>query len=73
MTKQVEELIIKKSGKDIPITAHTAYFANEFKQKVSRKVHVNTASKEEKDNFKKRLNRYLWTDNNDIKRKNGLP
>jgi hypothetical protein len=23
-------------------------------------VHVNTASKEEKDNFKKRLLKYLW-------------
>ncbi len=31
-----------------------------FKQKVPRKVHVNTASLEEKDNFKKRQNRYLW-------------
>ncbi|HEY6535483.1 MAG TPA: winged helix-turn-helix domain-containing protein [Candidatus Nitrosocosmicus sp.] len=31
-----------------------------FKQKVPRKVHVNTASPEEKEVFKKRQNRYLW-------------
>ena len=36
-----------------------------FKQKVPRKVHVNTtASTEEKNNFKKRQNRYFWTDDN---------
>jgi hypothetical protein len=29
-----------------------------FKQKVPRKVHVNTASKEEKEGFKKELERY---------------
>lgn len=32
-----------------------------FKQKVPRKIHINTAaSKEEKEEFKKRQNRYLW-------------
>ena len=31
-----------------------------FKQKVPRKVHVNTASAEEKEDFKKRSARYLW-------------
>ena len=31
-----------------------------FKQKVPRKVHVNTASLEEKEAFKKRSPRYLW-------------
>jgi hypothetical protein len=31
-----------------------------FKQKIPRKVHVNTASVEEKEDFKKRLPRYLW-------------
>jgi len=32
-----------------------------FKQKVPRKVHVSTASVlEEKNDFKKRLPRYLW-------------
>ena len=29
-------------------------------EKIPRKVHVNTASQEEKENFKKRQNRYLW-------------
>jgi hypothetical protein len=59
----VEELIIKKSG----IRYHHVHIYRiirkwGFKQKeVPRKVlHVNTASKEEKHNFKKRLPRYLW-------------
>jgi hypothetical protein len=34
-----------------------------FKQKVPRKVHVNTASKEEKEEFKKRPARFLWISN----------
>ena len=60
-TKQVEELIIKKSG----IKYHYIHIYRilrkwGFKQKVPRKVHVNTASKEEKEDFKKRLPRYLW-------------
>ena len=60
-TKQVEELIIKKSG----IKYHYIHIYRilrkwGFKQKVPRKVHVNTASKEEKNHFKKRLPRYLW-------------
>ncbi len=61
-TKQVEELIIKKSGIKYHYT-HIYRILRKwgFKQKVSRKVHVNTASLEEKDAFKKRLqNRYLW-------------
>jgi putative transposase len=60
-TKQVEELIIKKSG----IKYHYIHIYRilrkwGFKQKVPRKVHVNTSSKEEKEAFKKRLPRYLW-------------
>ena len=60
-TKQVEELIIKKSG----IKYHSIHIYRilrkwGFKQKVPRKVHVNTASKEEKEAFKKRSPRYLW-------------
>jgi len=60
-TKQVEELIVKKSG----IKYHYIHIYHilrkwGFKQKVPRKVHVNTASKEEKEAFKKRLPRYLW-------------
>ena len=31
-----------------------------FKQKVPRKVHVNTTSKEEKERFKKEPERYYW-------------
>lgn len=60
-TKQVEELIIQES--------ETRYHHNYiyyivrkwgFRQKVPRKVHVNTASKEEKEGFKKRPIKYLW-------------
>jgi putative transposase len=60
-TKQVEELIVNKSG----IKYHHTHIYRilrkwGFKQKVPRKVHVNTASKEEKEDFKKRQNKYLW-------------
>ena len=60
-TKQVEELIVKKSGIKYHYT-HICRILRKwgFKQKVPRKVHVNTASKEEKNHFKKRLPRYLW-------------
>ena len=69
-TKQVEELIIRESG--------TRYHHNYiyyivrkwgFKQTVPRKVHVNTASAEEKDEFKKRPARFLWISNIRSKRK----
>ena len=61
-TKQVEELIIKKSSGIKYHYTHIYRILRKwgFKQKVPRKVHVNTASKEEKDNFKKRPNKYLW-------------
>ena len=60
-TKQVEELIIKKSGIKYHYT-HIYRILRKwgFKQKVPRKIHVNTASVEEKEAFKKRQNRYLW-------------
>ena len=60
-TKQVEELIIKKSGIKYHYT-HIYRILRKwgFKQKVPRKVHVNTASAEEKEAFKKRSPRYLW-------------
>ena len=60
-TKQVEELIVKKSGIKYHYT-HIYHILRKwgFKQKVPRKVHVNTASQEEKEAFKKRLPRYLW-------------
>jgi putative transposase len=60
-TKQAEELIIKKSG----IKYHHTHIYRilrkwGFKQKVPRKIHVNTAFREEKEVFKKGPNRYLW-------------
>ena len=60
-TKQIEELIIMESGIKYHYT-HIYRIVKKwgFKQKVPRKVHVNTASKEEKDEFKKRPARYLW-------------
>ena len=63
-TKQIEELIIKKSGLKYHYT-HIYRILRKwgFKQKIPRKVHVNTASLEEKDDFKKRQNRYLWINN----------
>ncbi len=73
-TKQVEEIIIEKSGIKYHYT-HIYRILRKwgFKQKVPRKVHVNTASKEEKEEFKKRQNKYLWmlkaTTNNNKKRK----
>ena len=59
-TKQVEELIIKKSGIKYHYT-HIYRILRKwgFKQKVPIKVHVNTVSLEEKDDFKKRSHRYL--------------
>jgi transposase len=61
-TKQVEELIIKKSGIKYPfIHIYRILRKWGFKQKVPRKIHVNTASVlEEKEAFKKRPNRCLW-------------
>ena len=60
-TKQVEELIVKESGIKYHYT-HIYRILRKwgFKQKVPRKVHVNTASVEEKEAFKKRQNKYLW-------------
>ena len=60
-TKQVEERIARKSG----IKYHSIHIYRilrkwGFKQKFPRKVHVNTASMEEKNDFKKRPPRYLW-------------
>jgi len=69
-TKQVEELIIKESG----IRYHSNHIYRilrrwGLKQKVPRKVHINTASAEEKDEFKKRSNKYLWTLNTKRRRR----
>ena len=64
-TKQVEELIVKVSGKKHYHHIHIYRILRRwgFKQKVPRKVHVNTASRGEKDAFKKRPHRYLWVSN----------
>ena len=70
-TKQVEELIARKSGIKYH-SIHTCRILRRwgFKQKVPGKVHVNTASMEEKDDFKKRPPGYLWISN---KKKKVLP
>ena len=69
-TKQVEGLIIRKSG----IKYHYTHIYRilrrwGFKRKVPRKVHVNTASKEEKGAFKKRPQRYWVSSSNKKERK----
>ena len=60
-TKQIEDLIVQKTG----VKYHHNHIYRilgkwGFKQKVPRKVHVNTATREEKEEFKKRPARYLW-------------
>ncbi len=59
---QVEDLIVKKSGGIRYHYTHIYRLMHKwgFKQKVPRKVHVNTASKEEKELFKKEQGRYYW-------------
>jgi putative transposase len=69
-TKQVEELIIRESG----IRYHHNYIYYivrkwGFRHKVPRKVHVNNASKEEKEEFKKRPAKFLWISNIKSERK----
>jgi len=73
-TKQVEELIVKKSGiKYHHIHIYRILRKWGFKQKVPGKVHVNTASREEKNSFKKRQNRYLlWISSSKSSRKVSL-
>jgi putative transposase len=53
-TKQVNEMIVKEGG--IQYHSHHIYRLLHkwgFKQKIPRKVHINTASEEEKQEFKK--------------------
>ncbi|MGH9988536.1 MAG: winged helix-turn-helix domain-containing protein, partial [Nitrososphaeraceae archaeon] len=60
-TKQVYDIIIRESGvKYHQIYIYTLLRRWGFKQKVPRKTYVNTASKEEKERFKKEQERY-WT------------
>ena len=70
-TKQAEELIVKKSGIKYHYT-HIYRILRKwgFKQKVPRKVHVNTASLEEKEAFKKRSQKYSWISISKNKNKN---
>jgi transposase len=58
-TKQVSDMILRESGKSYHYT-HIYKILHKwgFKLKVPRKVHVNTASKEEKDDFKKEPGKY---------------
>jgi putative transposase len=69
-TKQIEELIVKKSGIKYHYT-HIYRILRKwgFKQKVPRKVHVNTAFRDEKEAFKKRSPRYLWISTSNKKKK----
>ena len=68
-TKQVEELIVKKSGIKYHYTHIYPIICKwGFKQKVSRKVHVNTASQDEKEAFKKRPQKYLWISSSSSKK-----
>jgi transposase len=54
ITKQVNDLIVRESGIHYHYThVYRLLYKWGFKQKVPRKVHVNTASKEEKEEFKK--------------------
>ena len=63
-TKQIEQLIVQNTGvRYHPNHIYRIVKKWGFKQKVPRKVHVNTASKEEKGEFKKRPPRYLWVNN----------
>ena len=68
-TKQVEDLIVRKSGGIRYHYTHIYRLMHKwgFKQKVPRKVHVNTASKEEKERFKKEQERF-WTISNSRKK-----
>ena len=70
-TKQVQDLIIRKSGGRRYHFTHIYRLMHKwgFKQKVPRKVHVNTASKEEKERFKKEQEGYWILSNNKKRRK----
>ena len=59
-TNQVQDLIVKKSGGIRYHYTHIYRLMHKwgFKQKVPRVVHVNTASQEEKERFKKEPERY---------------
>jgi putative transposase len=58
-TKQVNDMIVEESGIQYHYT-HIYRLLHKwgFKQKIPRKVHVNTASEEEKEQFKKGHRKY---------------
>ena len=58
---------------NITILTSIVYFVDGVLNIVPRKVHVNTASAEEKDEFKKRSNKYLWTLNTKRRKGKTLP
>ena len=62
--QQIEDLIVRKRvvGNQTSLYSHIYRLMHKwgFKQKVPRRVHVNTASKEEKERFKKEQERYYW-------------
>jgi putative transposase len=72
-TKQAEDLIVRKSGGIRYHYTHIYRLMHKwgFKQKVPRKVHVNTASKEEKERFKKEQEGY-WIISKNKRRKKDL-
>ena len=61
-TKQVSDIIFRKGGVRYHYThiyrMNTSHKWG-FKQKIPRKVHINTASREEKEDFKKGPRKYL--------------
>jgi len=61
-TEQVAEMIARRGGVEYHFT-HIYRLLHKWglKQKVPKKIHVNTASKEEKEDFKKRQGRFWST------------
>ena len=61
-TRQVEDLIIRKSSGIRYHYTHIYRLMHKwgFKEKVPKKTHINTASKEEKEHFKKQPEKF-WT------------
>jgi putative transposase len=60
-TKQVRDIIFREGGVRYHYThIYRILYKWGFKQKVPRKVHINTASDKEKDDFKKESGEY-WT------------
>jgi putative transposase len=59
-TKQIEDLIVRKSGGTRNNYTHIYRLMHKwgFKKMVPRKVHLNTATREEKERFKKEQERY---------------